>query len=122
MTWIRGDKFGLRGRDAVYFDGDCEAVAAATDPMTPPGRGYLQARDLPQYPKSTDLPHRLPLWTTYCWRIDENNDDGTITKGRLWTFTTGCEDIPGDTNKDCLVNGDDYADVAGTWLLEQLWP
>ncbi len=33
----------------------------------------------------------LAKGTTYYWRIDEVQDDETVTAGRVWSFTTGCD-------------------------------
>jgi hypothetical protein len=64
----------------------------------------------------------LPLWQTFYWRVDEFNEDATITRGDVWRFTTGCELIPGDINLDCLVNFEDYAELAATFGEEEFWP
>ena len=61
-------------------------------------------------------------WKTYYWRINKFNDDGTTSAGPRWSFTTGCEAIPGDINNDCVLKFEDYADIASTWQQEQLWP
>jgi len=121
LCWQPGLCIGKRGRHGVYFDGDYEAVRDANDnPNIPPGRGFQRA-SLTCYNVTEDF-GPLPLWTTYYWRIDEHNEDGSYTKGKVWSFTTGCEDILGDINKDCLLNFEDYASIAGTWQQEQLWP
>ena len=46
----------------------------------------------------------LVLWTNYYWRIDEKPFGGDTAKGNVWSFTTGCEIMPGDINLDCVVN------------------
>jgi hypothetical protein len=38
-------------------------------------------------------PGDLMLNTTYYWRIDEVNDDSSVTSGNLWQFTTETEDV-----------------------------
>jgi len=45
-----------------------------------------------------------------------------VTIGNVWRFTTGCEDILGDINRDCLLNFDDFARLAETWGKQQFWP
>jgi hypothetical protein len=64
----------------------------------------------------------LPLWTCWCWRVDTFCQAGNTVKGDVWTFCTGCEDIPGDVNRDCLVNFEDYACVAGDFGETDFWP
>jgi len=69
----------------------------------------------------------LELWKTYFWRIDELNADGPCgdipdTKGDIWSFTTGCELMPGDINLDCFVNLEDYAMMADDWRVEVFFP
>ncbi len=65
----------------VYFGTDPNAVEDANTSS-------------PEYRGSTDLdaesydPGTLEWNTTYYWRIDEVEDDGTIRKGNLWSFTT----------------------------------
>jgi hypothetical protein len=117
LCWNPGASLGGRGRQGLYFADDCQAVTDAnSNPNVWPGLGYLRADEL------CYVIGNLPLWTTYCWRVDSHNEDGSYAKGLTWSFTTGCELIPGDTNLDCLVNFEDYACVAGTWMEEQLWP
>jgi hypothetical protein len=65
----------------AYFGIDEEAVENANT-------------DSPQYKGGKDLgsevydPGKLEWGTTYYWRIDQVNTDGTTTKGRTWSFTT----------------------------------
>jgi len=106
LCWEPGASLGDRGMHKIYF-GDCP---------DPEYVGQTRAGE------ECWTVGNLPLWTTYCWRIDEWNQDGSMTPGKVWTFTTGCALIPGDTNLDCLVNFEDFACVAGTWMEEQMWP
>jgi len=63
------------------------------------------------------------LWKTYYWRVDEYHKKTlpgcsaapVLTKGDIWSFTTGCELIDGDINRDCVVNFLDYAMLADDW-------
>jgi hypothetical protein len=65
----------------VYFGIDKQAVENANTGS-------------PEYKGSKDVgsesydPGRLQWNTTYYWRIDQVNTDGTITRGRIWSFTT----------------------------------
>jgi len=78
LSWSAGDK---AAQHDVYFGADPNAVgdADAAD-MT----GVHRARQ-----SGTFYTPGEPLdWDqTYYWRIDEINNDQTITRGRLWSFT-----------------------------------
>jgi hypothetical protein len=107
-------------RHFVYFGDDCQAVEDA--PIfeigwTPPPEymGWLPGA-VTEYNVGNK-----PLWTNYCWRIDEG-PMGPIVKGDVWTFTTGCPLINGDLNLDCLLNLEDYAILLETWKAEQYFP
>jgi len=115
VTWVSGADLGL-GRHHVFFDtdADCPTNATCADIGAPCWKAQLRASTT-QWNAGL-----LPLWTKYYWRIDEA---GVVcVKGKVWTFTTGCPLIPGDTNLDCVLNFDDYADVASTYGGEQYWP
>lgn len=126
LCWQPGLGVGTRGRHCIYFGTDYNDVRDAEPvPIVPLGvfKGCQRAGQT-CWPKPTDpeYPLHLPLWTTYCWRVDEHNEDGTVTIGDVWRFTTGCEDILGDINRDCLLNFDDFARLAETWGKQQFWP
>ena len=62
----------------------------------------------------------------YFWRVDVNVDGYTV-EGDPWSFTTivpVCdeESVPGDTDGDCDVDMDDFADLASSWLICGLTP
>jgi len=63
----------------VYFGTSATAVANATDPALPPGRGKI-------YENNFD-PGQLMLNTTYYWRVDEAGPAGKYA-GPVWSFTT----------------------------------
>jgi hypothetical protein len=119
LCWQPGACIGSRGRHVVYFSSDCDAVENEPPCSCPFPGGCLGV--LPGGQTCVDV-GPLELWTTYCWRVDEFCEDGRCVKGCVCSFTTGCEDIPGDVNRDCLVNFEDYACVAGDFGLEQFWP
>jgi hypothetical protein len=113
LSWRAGANLGL-GRHYVYFGTDFDAVDSAT-PSTPEiFKGYRGALET-SYDAGV-----LELWKTYYWRIDEVTS--TTVKGRVWRFTTGCELVRADTNRDCTVNFKDLAVLAQTWQQEGLWP
>jgi hypothetical protein len=62
------------------------------------------------------------LWTTYYWRVDEKPFQQTTFKGNIWSYTTGCEMVPGDINLDCFVDGLDWAMLADDWMVESFFP
>ncbi|MHC4478357.1 MAG: hypothetical protein ACYTEL_22185 [Planctomycetota bacterium] len=115
LEWQAGAKVGSRGRHLVYFGSDCDAVAAA-GPGDPENVCVNRADDL-----DCDVGN-LPLWECFCWRVDEFNQDGTTTTGVLCSFCTGCEDIPGDCNRDCLLNFEDYATTVDDFGEQIYWP
>ncbi|HPC94424.1 MAG TPA: hypothetical protein PLU87_05745 [Sedimentisphaerales bacterium] len=68
----------------VYFGADEAQVADAT-PATP---GIYRGR-LPAEQTDYALPEAPPDWNAaYWWRVDEINPDGTVTVGKMWSFTT----------------------------------
>jgi len=120
LKWVRGDGTFNQTKDYVYLGTDKAAVDAAnmsSPEFVPPPVLYLQ---LPQ-----KFIGNKPLWTTYYWRVDEQLMVGgvsTLKHGDVWSFTTGCESITGDTNRDCLLNFLDYANLAEVWQQSQYWP
>jgi hypothetical protein len=115
LQWTVGDCIGTRGRNLVYFGSDCDAVDNAT--QSDPEFQGLTGAGVPEFNIGN-----LPLWSCWCWRIDTFCQAGNTVKGNLWSFCTGCEDIPGDVNRDCLVNFEDYACVAADFGLDDYWP
>jgi len=78
LSWSPGD---LVSQHAVYFGTDRDAVADAdTSDTTGVFRGL-------QNGASYTPPEGLE-WGggSYFWRIDEQNTDGTVTRGNIWTF------------------------------------
>ena len=117
LCWSAGSELG-RGRHYLYFGTDANATCNGTLASDE----FVDAlRDGPEGRTCYTI-GPLPLWTTFYWNVDEFNEDGSLTQGDCWSFTTGCAAIGGDTNMDCLLNFLDYADVASTWQDEQFWP
>ena len=78
LTWSAGDSASSH---EVYFGTDKDAVEAAdTSETTGVHRGSQNGTSF--------TPAEGVEWGggPYYWRIDENNADGTVTKGRLWSF------------------------------------
>jgi hypothetical protein len=115
LCWQPGAKVGTRGRHLVYFGSDCDAVEAA-GPGDPENVCVNRADDL------CCNVGNLPLWECFCWRVDEFNQDGTTTTGKMCSFCTGCEDITGDCNRDCLLNFEDYATTVDDFGEQIYWP
>jgi hypothetical protein len=118
-----------RGVNVLYFSDDCDIVENQPSPpdpgwdTPPPAGSYITMIDrLDPRGRQTYNIGTLDLWTEYCWRVDQGCDDGSVLRGEVWTFTTGCPLIPGDVNLDCVVNFLDYAAVASTWMEEQFFP
>ncbi|HUV67395.1 MAG TPA: LamG-like jellyroll fold domain-containing protein, partial [Sedimentisphaerales bacterium] len=81
LTWLRGDK---ATQHEVYFGLDKAAVANADASDT--AGVYRGAQSATSYTPAEGL-----AWGggPYFWRVDEDNNEGTVTKGRIWSFTVG---------------------------------
>ncbi|UCG56239.1 MAG: LamG domain-containing protein [Phycisphaerales bacterium] len=77
LSWRPGDE---AVQHDVYFGTDPAAVASA-DITT---AGIYRGR---QSPTVYIAPAALELGRTYYWRIDENNNDATVSTGEVWSFT-----------------------------------
>jgi hypothetical protein len=81
LAWTRGDK---ATQHEVYFGTDRTAVANAGASDT---TGIYRGRQI----AASFTPAAGLAWGggPYFWRVDENNNDGTVTKGKIWSFTVG---------------------------------
>jgi len=79
LTWSAGDN---ATQHDVYFGTDIQAVKAADASDT---TGVYKGRQN----ATTYTPAEGVEWGggPYFWRVDENNNDGTVTKGQIWSFT-----------------------------------
>ena len=79
LTWTKGDN---AGQHDVYFGLDKDAVANADSSDT---TGVYRGRQS----DTNHTPEEGVEWAggPYFWRVDENNTDGTVSKGRVWDFT-----------------------------------
>ena len=81
LSWSRGD---TASSHEVYFgfDKDVVATADASD-VTGVHRGRQNGTSF--------TPAEGVEWGggPYYWRVDENNTDGTVTNGTVWSFTVG---------------------------------
>jgi hypothetical protein len=78
LKWMPSDSSASH---QVYFGSDKEAVRNANTGSPE----YKGTRELGS--ESYD-PGILEWDSTYCWRVDEVESDGTIQKGNVWSFTT----------------------------------
>jgi hypothetical protein len=78
MTWSTGNS---ASKHAVYFDVN-EAAVAGADAANTSGiyRGQVNTA-------SFTPAESLEWGRKYFWRVDEINADGTVTKGKVWTFS-----------------------------------
>ena len=96
LAWTSGD--GASSHD-VYFGADGDAVKAADVSDT---TGIYRGRQT----GTSFTPVQGVEWGggPYYWRVDENNTDGTVTTGRVWSFTVGdfilVDDFEGYTDND----------------------
>jgi len=79
LTWSPGD---MASQHDVYFGADKDAVTNADSSDT---TGIYRASQA----GTSFTPSEGVEWGggPYYWRVDENNTDGTVTKGRVWSFT-----------------------------------
>jgi len=79
FSWSSGDSASSH---EVYFGTDRDAVKAADTSDT---TGIYRGRQS----GTSFTPAEGVEWGggPYYWRVDENNTDGTVTKGRIWSFT-----------------------------------
>ncbi|MFH1718816.1 MAG: LamG domain-containing protein, partial [Planctomycetota bacterium] len=78
LSWSRGD---MASQHDVYLDTDKDAVANADASDT---TGIYRGSQ-----SGTSYTPQDIAWGggPYYWRVDENNTDGTVTRGRIWSFT-----------------------------------
>lgn len=79
FTWTVGD---TAVSHTVYLGTDFDDVNEATESDD---RGVMAAQGLTD---STYDPGLLEYLQTYYWRVDEVEEDGTIIRGSVWSFTT----------------------------------
>ena len=79
LTWSRGE---MASQHDIYFGTDKDVVKDADSSDT---TGIYQASQA----GTSFTPSEGAEWGggPYYWRVDENNTDGTVTKGRVWSFT-----------------------------------
>ena len=96
LTWSKGD---FASQHDVYFGTDRDAVESADETDT---TGIYRGRQT----ATSYTPAEGIEWGSgpYFWRIDEYNTDGTISKGRIWSFTVAdfliVDDFEGYTDDD----------------------
>ena len=77
LSWTAGDE---ATEHDVYFGTDKESVVDANQSTVDIYKGRQQNT-------TYTIEEGVQANQTYFWRIDEINNDGTISKGRIWTFT-----------------------------------
>ncbi len=77
VSWSPGD---FAAQHDVYFGTDKDAVANAETSTPDIYRGQQGAT-------SYTPPEGVEWGQTHYWRIDESNNDGTLSKGKVWNFT-----------------------------------
>ncbi len=104
LTWTKGDK---ASKHDVYFGLDAAAVTAANTSDT---TGIYRSRiGTTSFTPSEDL-----QWgQKYFWRVDEINADGTVTTGKVWSFTVAAYLIVDDFETYTDVQGEAIFD---TWI------
>lgn len=108
LNWSEGA--GATGH-LIYFGDNQDNVANAT--MNSPE--FMTSQDADA--TSWDPPGTLQLNKTHYWRVDEQNSDGTVHKGDVWSFTTASRPNGG-------LKGQYYdnSDLAGDPVLTRIDP
>jgi hypothetical protein len=111
ISWSPGDE---AAEHDVYFGNDKDAVSNADASDT---TGIYQGR---QAATNLTLPAGSLEWGggPYYWRVDENNNDGSITTGATWSFSVADYLIVDDFESYNDLNTDDPASkrIFYTWL------
>ena len=77
ISWTPGS---FSQKHDVYYGTDESAVAAASNPNSPPGQGRKDVNNF--------TPPKPDISMTYHWRIDEANQiTATLVEGDMWEFT-----------------------------------
>jgi len=74
LSWSAGDATAATGGHVLYFGTDANAVENGSSGNTLDTAGAA-------------VPEELMLGQTYYWRVDQIAEDGTVTKGSVWSFT-----------------------------------
>ena len=82
LAWMPGDE---AAEHDVYLGADADAVAAAD---AADASGIYRGR---QADASYAIAEALKFETAYYWRVDEVAADGTVSAGRVWSFTTAAD-------------------------------
>ncbi|MHC4623039.1 MAG: hypothetical protein ACYS4W_03965 [Planctomycetota bacterium] len=114
LAWAAGAS-GDRDRHCVYLSSDANCVENMDSECL---LTYVPAGEPPRWCVPAE---QLQLWHTYYWRIVEVYYGGPTVPGPVWSFSCGCP-LPGDFNRDCIVNFKDYAVLAEMWRQGQFWP
>jgi hypothetical protein len=117
LKWTEGECIGTRGRNIIFFGPASECEAVCSDTQGGPYNVGVTRAGIAEWNVGN-----LPLWECYCWKVDTFCQAGNTVTGNCWTFCTGCDDIPGDHNRDCLVNFIDYAHVVDDFGETLFWP
>jgi len=79
LSWSPGEDAALH---QIYFGTDADAVKDADENSWPEHKGTWERG-------SETYEFEMLEWNiTYYWRVDEIEDDGTLQKGNVWSFTT----------------------------------
>ena len=120
--WTGGEGMGNHAGDKyyVYLGTNYEDVNNAG--IGDPEYCGFRSADVECFDPDADCGVALELWTHYYWRIDEKPFGHETVKGPVWHFMTGCREMPGDINLDCVVDGRDFAMLADDWMTTSLFP
>jgi hypothetical protein len=118
LTWHEGATMGGHPGDKHYVFFSTSEDDVTNDIIGGDSYQGFKPVGLEEFDPAGDL----DLWVTYFWRIDEKPFGAPTFKGNIWSFTAGCEMVPGDINLDCFVDGTDFAMLADDWMVESFFP
>lgn len=110
VSWSPGDS---ASQHAVYFGTDRDAVAGADASNTTGVFRGLQATTSYTPPEAVEW-----VGGPYYWRVDEQNTDGTVTRGNVWTFAVADYILVEDFESyNDIPEGDEGSNpVYSTWI------